>query len=427
MNREYETEISVLAGMLQNERCLYEGLARFKDDHFQDTFTHIAFATIARLSNKGQPSFSQVVLELKDTFSKDQLMDLRKADVNESSFPIWSGKLHEFYVRRQYVNAADKILEIARGGESLDQVTEIVERQILSIHQEESNTDIIEPEISGESAYQEFQKRLTSEDKTYGIKLSVKTKNGLVDGFPSLDKTLMGLKGGDLVLVCAASGEGKTAFAQNVVRLASIQQKHFTYYENTEMDPNEMVFRFVSQLSKVEFNKIYTGQFDNEKEKEDVKKSFEIFKKSNVYISQLPTLTPQKSRGLARKFKLKYGQLDLLVIDYIGRMEVMEKGLREDQVLSLVAKESKRLAQELGCAVILLAQLTEEGKIEGARRIKNDADAVYFIERLTDEDKKTAPRMSTHKMVKYKVRRGSTEGYIYLNFNKQKMYITEVN
>jgi replicative DNA helicase len=423
---DYETEMNVLSGMLKHKDCLYEGIARFRDDHFYDPFSQVVFATIARLAPKGQPSFAQIVIELKGSFPNDKFKELNHVFVNVDSFPLWADRLHDFYVRRKYLEAAQEIEEVAKGNGRLEQVTEIVEKKILSVHQEESNTDIIEPEEAGESAFQEFKKRLETDESIYGIKLSVRSKNGVVDGFPSLDKTLMGLKGGDLVLVCAASGEGKTAFAQNVVRLASIQQKYFTYYENTEMDPKEMVFRFVSQISKVDFQKIYTGKFDNPSEKEYVEKSFEAFKKSNVYISQLPTLTPQKSRGLARKFKLKYGQLDLLVIDYIGRMEVLEKGLREDQVLSMVAKESKRLAQELNCAVILLAQLTDDGKIEGARRIKNDADAVYFIERLAEEERKDAPRMATHKMVKFKVRRGSTEGYIYLNFNKAKMYITEV-
>lgn len=421
---QYETEISILAGMLKHEKCLYDGLARFKDDHFQDEFCVVAFATITRLASKGQPSFAQVAIELKDSFPREKIADLRKVIVSEESFPISADKLHEFYVRREYANAAQQIKELAEGNGPLEEVTDIVEKRILSVTQEENQLDMIEPMTAGENAYEEFKKRVESEDKTYGIKLSVRSKNGIVDGFPSLDETLMGLKGGDLVLICAASGEGKTAFAQNVVRLASINQKYFTYYENTEMDPNEMVFRFVAQLAKVEFQKIYTGELSTV-EKGYAEKCFEAFKKSNVYISQLPTLTPQRSRGLARKFKLKYGQLDLLVIDYIGRMEVLEKGLREDQVLAMVAKESKKLAQELNCAVILLAQLTEDGKIEGARRIKNDADAVYFIERV-EKDDKSAPGMATHRMVKYKVRRGSTDGYIYLNFNKPKMYITEV-
>lgn len=428
---DYEVETSILAAMMRYEKCLYEGISRFTDEHFFEPQHQVIFATIIRLTQKGQPKFKEVLVELRPEGYAEVLMNINRSIVSEEQFPIWADKLHELHVRRQYIFAAQEILDIAHDKtKSLESVADVVEKKILSVHQEESQSDIIEPQQAMLSAKEEHDKRLKSENKIPGIKLSSERfHNGklIKDGFPSLDKTLMGIKGGDLILICAQSGEGKTAMAQNIVRHVSINQGYYTYYENTEMDPTEMVYRFVAQLSQVEFEKIYKAEyFGNEKELGHVNKAFEIFGKSHVYLSQLPTLTPQRSRGLARKFKMKYGQLDLVVIDYIGRMEVIEKGLREDQVLAMVAKESKKLAQELNCAVILLAQLTEDGKIEGARRVKNDADAVYFIERVEKGDN-FAPEKASHRMVKYKVRRGSTDGYIYLAFNKAKMYITEVN
>lgn len=265
-----------------------------------------------------------------------------------------------------------------------------------------------------------------------GIPLS-RESNGRLTGFPSFDRCLYGLQPGDLILIAGQSGEGKTALAQNIVTLTSIAQDYYTYYENTEMSAKQMVARFVSQLTGIPFEEIFTGRLTGTAEeiankRKRIEAAHNRFAQSKIYLSELPSLTPGQSKGLARKFKHKYGRLDVLVIDYVGRMEMdsdMKKGLQEWQVMSRIAKEAKKLAQQLQCAVILLAQLTEEGTLEGARKMINDTDAAFFLERLDEEDREKYPD-ATHRLRKRKVRRGSTERDILLRFNKPIQRIEEV-
>lgn len=427
---DYESEANVLSGMMNNEKSLYEGLTLLTEDHFHDTDFVNVFTTIIHQSEQFKPTFATVYKEMRHDMDAKKITELKHRGVTETNFSYWLKKVNDLYIKRSYFAAAKAIQEICYSDKPITEIQDLVENQILRVNVRDGADQIITPEEAGKSALETFEKRLNSKEKIHGIKLSSEISvNGVIrkDGFPGIDKALMGLKGGDLVMICAETGEGKTTLAQNLVRHASILQNNRTYYQNTEMDPEEMVYRFAAQLSNKDFGKIYSGDMD-EFEAESVRNAINTFRKSNVFTSELPLLTPERSRGLARQFKMKYGKLDLLVIDYVGRMELENsKGKQEWQVLKEIAKQSKRLAQELDACVILIGQLNEEGKIQGAKAMANEADAVFFLEPLDEEEKKEAPYSASHKLKPFKVRRGSKGERIWLSFNKPKMYITEVS
>lgn len=431
MNQNFDSETNVLAGMLKSERSLYEGLTVLTAEHFTDPDWIVVFETMQRIAESNVPTFGLVYKELRTSVDVNKLRHLNQFTVSEGAFPVWLNHVHENYVRRSYYEAATEIQEICMTGRPLSEIAELVERRILKAAVREGTETIITPKEAGSSALATFEKRLASKEKVHGIKLSRELSiNGrpTTDGFPGIDRALMGLKGGDMIIIGAQTGEGKTTLAQNIVRHASIHQGYRTFYQNTEMDPEEMVFRFAAQLSSKNFGDIYSGDMD-EFEAGSVRKAIEDFSGSNVYTSELPLLTPERSRGLARQFKMQYGQLDLLVIDYVGRMELdSAKGKQEWQVLKEIAKQSKRLGQEIDACVILIAQLNEEGKIQGAKAMANEADAVFFLEAMTsdEKDKLHAPAGASHRLIPYKVRRGSKADKIWIGFNKPKMYITEV-
>ena len=426
---DYESEANVLSGMMNNEKSLYEGLTLLTEEHFTDMDFSNIFSTIVRLSEKIRPTFATVYKELRNEMDAKKITDLKNRGVTDNNFTYWLKKVNELYIKRSYFLASKSIQEICLSEKPITDIQNLVENEILRVNVRDGADQIITPQEAGEAALKTFEHRLKSKEKIHGIKLSRDVSvNGMVrkEGFPGIDKALMGLKGGDLVMICAETGEGKTTLAQNIVRHASVHQNHRTYYQNTEMDPEEMVYRFAAQLSNKDFGKIYSGDMD-EFEAASVRNAIEMFMHSNVFTSELPLLTPERSRGLARQFKMKYGNLDLLVIDYVGRMELENgKGKQEWQVLKEIAKQSKRLAQELDACVILIGQLNEEGKIQGAKAMANEADAVFFLEILNEDEKKDAPDNASHKLTPFKVRRGSKGERIWLSFNKPKMYITEV-
>jgi len=429
MAYDYESELNVLAGMLMSEALLHEGLSRVGEAHFFDPDYQLIFKTIKEVCKQGAPDFKTVYKLLRNQLDSAKLTNLQNAIISESTFPFWINRLHEFYVRRSYKMAAREIWNICESEMPIKEITEIVEQKIMKVHAHEGTDKIITPEEAGQRALEEFEKRQDSDKRIHGIQLSRQVPTGglpSIDGFPGIDQMFRGLRGGDLVVLAARTGDGKTALAQNIVRHASIHQNYRTYYQNTEMDENEIVFRFVAGMSGISFEAIDGGGLDSWN-RSAARRYFEQFCMSRIYISTLPILTPERSRGLARQFKMKYGKLDLLVIDYIGRMELDNvKGKQEWQVLRDIAKEGKRLAQELDTAVLLISQLTEEGKLQGAKSIANECDGVLYLEPIEGNEFELAPRGTTHKLTSAKARRGEKNKKLWISFNKDKMYITEI-
>lgn len=428
-----EVEASVIATMLNDEHCFYDALASLTPDHFFVSFYRLSFEIMGELAPKGRPTFRELTYELnaRKKLDHDRLAKLEQVFASSAQFDIWLDKLRDMHIRREYRKFSYLLAEMSiNETASADEIVEFVEAKIVGLSAMTAQDEIFEPGKLAEDTYDQLMELRNNPQPVPGMSVCAKVDMGdivLEHGFPGINDALGGFQRGDMIVLAAQSGHGKTAFAQNIARLLSVEQEYYTFYQNTEMMVDEMMKRFASQMSGVPFKKIYTGFGMSDTEWQMVANALERFKNSHLYLSYLPTLTPQKSKSLARKFKLEHGRLDLLIIDYIGRMELEfgRNNLREDQVLAQVAREAKKLAQELQCAVLLLAQLNEEGRIEGARRIKNDADAVFFLEPANEEDKGKPPK-ATHKLIKYKVRRGETGGALWIEFKKPTLYMTEV-
>src|SRR5699024_11375121 len=91
------------------------------------------------------------------------------------------------------------------------------------------------PEGRAVDAVQEFYDIADNPESAKGIPYSMKNERGFTSGFPSLDKAFHGAHGGDLVMIAAKTGEGKTGFALNLARLFSFHKDNWGYYMNTEM------------------------------------------------------------------------------------------------------------------------------------------------------------------------------------------------
>lgn len=425
---DFEIESFALAGLLTGDKAFYEGTSILTAVHFFDPDYRQIFELIATFTGKGRPDYQAIYKSMRDKVDNQKLVMLTKV-VTEDSYGYWLDQIHMLYIRRTYWLAAREIQSIAITNKPIKEISEIVEQKIMKAHTQEGTDRIITPEEAGQSALAEFEKRQASQERIHGIKLSREVPTGgvpSVDGFPGLDHLFRGIRGGDLILIAARTGDGKTALAQNIVRHASFHQQYKTFYQNTEMKPDEIVFRFVAAMSGISFEGIDGGGLDSW-QRTTARRYFDLYSESRIYISELPMLTPQRSRGLARQFKMKYGKLDLLVIDYIGRMELdNNKGKQEWQVLRDIAKECKRLAQELDTGVILISQLTEEGKLQGAKSIANECDGVLYLEALNSEEWGNAPRGTTHKLKTEKARRGVKGTKMWISFNKDKMHMTEV-
>lgn len=100
--------------------------------------------------------------------------------------------------------------------------------------------------------------------------------------------------------------------------------------------------------------------------------------------------------------------LDLLVVDYLQLVEVeYSRNSTREQAVASVSRGLKNLSVQLGCHVIALSQLNDDGLMRESRAIKNDASVVIKVER-PDADQKESTRAGEVDLVIEKNRFGPT-------------------
>ncbi|WP_164685031.1 replicative DNA helicase [Brevibacillus reuszeri] len=431
-----ETEFEVLAIVLHNKASFFDITTAIKPEHFYHKEIGQALEFLIKLDEQGKPTDPiSAVRESTNQDVTDVILKAMNQFISAERVNYLIDRFQDLHMRRTYYKIGHKLQSMAFDTSiPPSKLVDEVETEIMGIHSGDDKKDIIEPRQAAIKAMEVFYERQGNQSPI-GISFSTKTADGLVHGFPGVDEALSGgAQPGDAILIAAETGDGKTALAVNLATYASVFQAKKTYYQNTEMKEEELVFRVVSNLSGIPFTEVFTGKLTGEPreildKQARLEKAFNLYSQSNIYLSDLPELTAGQSKGLARKFKHRYGQLDVLVIDYIGRLETdgdMKKGLQEHQVLARIAKESKKLAKMLNCVVIILAQLTEDRKLEGARRILNDMDLALFVEVLDNKDKAEYP-VATHWLRKRKTRRsGKGSRDILIKFDKPIQRISEV-
>src|SRR5690606_15602276 len=151
------------------------------------------------------------------------------------------------------------------------------------------------------------------------------------------------------------------------------------------MKIREMLSRLLAPIARVAAKEIYYARLEgSEGERRDklsrIASAYDKYEKSNLYLSRIPSLPLHKAKALARQVRNRYGKLDYLVVDYIGRMTVEGKwNMQTWDELYEITKQLKELAMTLNIPVFILAQLTEERKVEGAKKMKNECDGVLFF------------------------------------------------
>lgn len=434
-----ELEYQVLGGMLNKRECLYDGLSELNEEMFSDEGNVTLFKRISEESSNGITTAKTLMNKVKDQKEKALIRLVDNAYVDRQHFDKALGDLKDTYIKRQLYYSIDKTLS-RMDSETSDELISSLEQDISNFYFDDTSENIIDPSERGPEALSEFYELLADPDKAKGLPFSVQ-EGGHTIGFPSLDEVFNGAQGGDLIMIAAKTGEGKTALAINLARLFSIYQNYLGFYENAEMKVRELESRLLAPIADVKSKELYYAKIEGteakKKEKmEGISAAYNRYMKSKLFLSRIPNLPLHKAKGLARQLLHRTKTLDFLVIDYIGRMEITDRkrNMQQWDELYEITKQLKELAMTLNVPIFMLAQRNQAGDVEGAKKMMNECDGVLYFEPVTEDDEKfineTLPqhrrKYANYAIRKKKVRRDDNPAPIYVNFDKAKQFINEV-
>jgi replicative DNA helicase len=219
---------------------------------------------------------------------------------------------------------------------------------------------------------------------------------GIATGFTELDKETSGLQAGQMVVIAARPGLGKSTLALDFARHAAVREHKTTAFFSLEMPKIELLQRLIAAESSVLLGKMRKGTLDTN----DWMKINSVIDRINeapLIIDDSPNLTLMEIRAKARRIKQQHG-LDMVVIDYLQLMTTGKaKSESRQQDVSEMSRALKLLAKELEIPVIALSQLNRGPEQRSDKRpqlsdlresgsIEQDADLVILLHRDTQDE-----------------------------------------
>lgn len=199
-----------------------------------------------------------------------------------------------------------------------------------------------------------------------------------------------GFEKGNLVILSAGSGVGKSALAINFIRDVAYMSNKSVLYLNSEMKDDQQARRYASLLAKVSHMAIRNGD-TTETQLNKIQQVADDFSKKQIHTITIPDMQLTQVVAEMKRMKAKE-DIDFAVVDYIGRMDITKsfgKDLQEWQIMEQTARELKNLALELNIVIIMVAQLSSNGQtLAKGSSMKNECDLWINLKRVGKDDLK---------------------------------------
>jgi len=359
------------------------------DDFYRDSHRRL-FALMLELQDKGTPPELLVVCE-RIASTEDEgdyggiayVSSLPEKVPTVESIEHYAQIVREKAIRRRLLEAARGIAE--RVGETPD-LTELLDEAEQAVFQ-----------VSQDRKQREWEPLSVLIDGEYRRINQIQERGGEVvgvtTGFTDLNRILQGFHRGDLVVLAARPGMGKTALALNFVRHAAVEGNVAAAVFSLEMPAGQLASRMLSAEGRVEGDKMRSGRLHRNEEWPRLSDAGERLHQVPIFIDDTPALTVMQLRSRARRLKAERQDLGLVVVDYLQLMQGMG-GFREsrEQAISGISRGLKALAKELDVPIVAISQLNRGVESREDKRpnlsdlresgaIEQDADVILFIYR----------------------------------------------
>jgi replicative DNA helicase len=369
-----EAEQSLLGGLMLDHKSWDKVADVVSADDFYRKDHRLIFAAIA-LDNRS---------ELESAGGLEYLASLANETPGAANARSYAKILRERSMLRALITAGNEISGAAFSSDGRTAAEIVDEAESLVF-------EIAESGSRGRSGFKALKQILPEAvDRIDVLHQSDGDITGISSGYNEFDKLTAGLQGGDLIIVAGRPSMGKTTFAVNVAENAAIGAKVPTAIFSMEMPSQQLAFRMISSLGRVDQTHLRTGKFPDE-DWSRINTAVQLMSEAPIFIDDTPGLSPTEIRARARRLQREHG-LGLIVIDYLQLMAV--PGSKENRAteISEISRSLKALAKELSVPVIALSQLNRSVEQRTDKRpvmsdlresgaIEQDADLIIFIYR----------------------------------------------
>ncbi len=388
MPQNLEAEMSVLGVAFINEYDVNKIVEEVTVDMFFDERNRHIFNAIKNLHDNKIPIDITTIKNELDKDKKlnsvglDYLSEVIDSVVTSANLDFYIKIVKDYAVRRNLIETATDIINNTYDDEDVTSLLDNAEKNILNVVRARTVGDFM--------PIQEILRR--AQAKLEELAKNKRTITGLETGFPDFDKITTGLQGGEMIILAARPGMGKTALALNMASYAAMHTKKAVAIFNLEMSADMLINRMIASIGQIDSYKLQTGNMQ-EKDWKRYNEAMSQLADTNIYIEDNAGVTAQEIRAKCRRLANSETGLGLVVIDYLQLVSSGNRRVESRQVeVSEISRALKTMALELDVPVIALSQLSRSAEkresnqpmladLRESGSLEQDADMVLFINR----------------------------------------------
>jgi replicative DNA helicase len=372
----------------------------------------VIFEAVLSLYSHGEPTDVVAVTDeltktgqLQRAGGADYLHTLTGLVPTAANAGYYASIVAEKAVLRRLVEAGTRIVQMGYASEG--EVTDLVnnaQAEIYAVTGDAESEDYVPLVSAIESAVDEIESASGRDGEMTGVPT----------GFRELDELTNGLHAGQLIIVAARPGLGKSTLALDFARAASVKGRKPAIFFSLEMGRNEIATRLLAAEASIPMHVLRKGSM----EQQDWNRLAETRSRiadAPLYIDDSPNMTLVEIRAKCRRLSQR-GGLSMVIIDYLQLMTSGKKVESRQQEVSEFSRALKLLAKELQVPVIALSQLNRGPEQRSDKKpqlsdlresgsLEQDADIVILLHR-EDAYERDHPRAGEADLIVAKHRNG---------------------
>ena len=386
--QDLPAEQSVLGAMLLSRHAIDPATDVLQGRDFYRPAHELIFDTIWSLAQRGEPADAITVAaelkrrgELARVGGAPYLHTLVAGVPIASNVDFYAEIVREKAILRRLVEVGQKIAQL--GYAEQGEITDIVDR---------AQAEVLD--VDGSNNAEDYRTVGDLMDFTIDEIDAIQKRDGVMagvpSGFPELDKFTTGFRPGQMIVVAARPGVGKSTLGLDFCRAASIKSDMSSAIFSLEMTGAEIAMRLLSAEAKVGIHLMRGGGM-GKRDWDAISRAMPKVQSANIVIDDSPNLTMPEIRSKARRIKKMHG-LDFMVIDYLQLMTSGKRVENRQVEVSEFSRQIKLLAKELEVPIVAISQLNRGSEqrtdktpqlsdLRESGSIEQDADIVMLLNR----------------------------------------------
>ena len=388
-----DAEANVLSAMLLSSEVVEEALTELLPDDFYRPMNKSLFETMHDMYDRSMPIDSITLTDYLNSENKLQevggeayILELMGQTLSLVNWQHHASIVRRDAMLREIIGATNQINQLAYNAPTDTKgVVERAESMLLSVTDREVK-----------NAYKPLNDFLIEAfNEAKEVCEAGGVAAGVPTGYPSLDRMLMGLREGQLVIIGARPAVGKTSFALNLA-LNAASEGYTVAFFSLEMSGKEIAQRFICAHAQVSMSNFRTGKISPQ-EWANIGQAAEDLSRLDILIDDTPGITVTEIRAKARRM-LHNKEKAIIILDYLQLVSPPAGRRAESRTVEVseMSRALKIMAKELAVPVISLSQLSRAVESRTGKRpqlsdlresgsIEQDADIVMFLDRSSNE------------------------------------------